>query len=169
MGVLEALQIAQRPVRRAPFLRRSVAHRQRPHRHPEAAGLEHDLQYFHASAAVEAVVGRQGLAARPVLLEKARYFIQGRLVGGRGTTPAPYLRPALPDGDLAVLADQAAELPGLCRLYAGEYARRDDVVNAPHFTAYRVGSEMTRNGERLLELGNRARLLLPRGKRTRWC
>jgi hypothetical protein len=55
---------------------------------------------------------------------------------------------------------EAPELPGLWRLYEDEYAKHDDVVNEPRLTAYRVGAEMRRNGERLHELGDRARLLL---------
>ena len=52
------------------------------------------------------------------------------------------------------------ELPGLWRLYVTEYGERNDTVNAPHLIAYRVGSEMIRNGERILELGERAKALL---------
>jgi hypothetical protein len=55
---------------------------------------------------------------------------------------------------------ELAELPPLWRFYTDEYAQREDTINAPNFTAYRVGSEMRRNGERILELGDRARLLL---------
>lgn len=55
---------------------------------------------------------------------------------------------------------EVAELPLLWRFYTNEYAQQDDAIDSPHLTAYRVGSEMKRNGERLHELGNRARLLL---------
>lgn len=55
---------------------------------------------------------------------------------------------------------EAAELPGLWRLYRDEHAKRDDVINAPHLVAYRKGCELKRDGERILELGDRARALL---------
>lgn len=55
---------------------------------------------------------------------------------------------------------EASELPGLWRLYEGEYTQRNDVVNAPHLVAYRKGCELKRDGERILELGDRARGLL---------
>jgi hypothetical protein len=55
---------------------------------------------------------------------------------------------------------EAAELPGLWRLYADEHAQRDDVISAPHLVAYRKGCELKQDGKRILELGDRARVLL---------
>lgn len=45
---------------------------------------------------------------------------------------------------------ESNELPGLWRRYTDEYLQRDDTINAPNLSAYRVGSEMKRNGERIL-------------------
>jgi hypothetical protein len=55
---------------------------------------------------------------------------------------------------------EAAELPGLWRLYESEHARHNDVVSAPRFVAYLVGGKMASTGERVLELRDRAKLLL---------
>ena len=55
---------------------------------------------------------------------------------------------------------ESEELPGLWRLYTAEYDQRADVVNAPHLVAYRKGCELKGNGERILELGDRAKALL---------
>ena len=55
---------------------------------------------------------------------------------------------------------KTTELPGLWRLYTAEHAHHNDVVNKPHLVAYRKGCELKRDGERILELGDRARVLL---------
>ncbi len=55
---------------------------------------------------------------------------------------------------------EASELPGLWRLYRDEHAQQGNVVNEPHLMAYRKGSELKGNGERILELGDRAKALL---------
>lgn len=55
---------------------------------------------------------------------------------------------------------EASELPGLWRLYRDEHAQHGNVVNALHLVAYRKGCELKGDGERILELGDRAKALL---------
>lgn len=55
---------------------------------------------------------------------------------------------------------EAGEMPSLWRFYREQHQLHGDVTTTPHLSAYRAGGELKRQAERLLALGDRARLLL---------
>jgi hypothetical protein len=56
------------------------------------------------------------------------------------------------------------DMPGLWGLYGERHAVLGDVTTGPHLVAFRAGGDLRRDAERLLGLGDRARLLLAEGE-----